>query len=74
MKVIDDEGIELGEINRISLKPDDVILIDFKDKTIPQSNVSIYYDKLKSYFPNNKILFLSNGIEMSIMNGGNSNE
>lgn len=74
MKVIDDEGIELGEINRISLKPDDVILIDFKDKTISQSNVSIYYDKLKSYFPNNKILFLSNGIEMSIMNGGNSNE
>lgn len=72
MKALD-EGIEIGELSRISLKPDDVLVLDFKSG-VPTRNMEELYDMVKSYFPNNGVMFLSNGIELKIFEGGNDNE
>lgn len=74
MKVVDDDGIELGEISRISLKPSDVVVFDYKEQKVSTQSLKEIYDKVSSYFPNNKVIFVSNGVELKIIEGGKDNE
>ena len=74
MKLVSDEGIEIAEIKRINLKPDDVLVFDFKESKMPLENLNTISKNLNSMFPNNKILMIYNGIELQVMNNGGSKD
>ena len=69
MKLINNQK-EIAEISRLNLKPDDIIVLDYKDTQPTQDvlhNSSAYLNQL---FPNNRILFLCGGVELKVFNDG----
>ena len=71
------EGVEKElDAQVIDLKPNDVIIIksSFMDD-IPQKELKHYMDGFKSIFPNNRIIFIKEDSDLSIIRqGGNINE
>ncbi len=73
MKALDN-GIEIGELSKIHLEENDIVVFDFKDKTLNQESINNMYNNMKSIFPNNKILFKNNDVEIKIIEGRKDNE
>lgn len=74
MKLTDDNKNIICDISKVELNPNDVIVLDFK-KSEPLSESLYNISKsMNDMFPNNKILFLCNGVELKIVNGGSKDE
>lgn len=68
------DGKEIAEISKMNLKENDVIVVDFKGSNMPLDMSEKVSHDLKTMFPDNKIVILSGGVELKIIEGGNSNE
>lgn len=75
MKLVDDEGIEIAELNRINLHENDVLVVKItKQSHIPPESLIHIKNNLDTMFPNNKSLIVCEGAELEIINGGRNNE
>lgn len=72
MKLID--GDNTYNVLTLNLDEGDVLVVDFKDNQPNTESLSKYREYLKDIFPNNRILFISNGIELGIIKGGSNIE
>lgn len=74
MYLADDDKNIICEVARVNLQPDDVLILDFKEAEMPQSAMQDFSTYMHEAFPNNKIVFLSKGVEIKVINGGNASE
>ena len=72
MKLID--GDNTYNVLTLNLDEGDVLVVDFKDNQPNAESLSKYREYLKDIFPNNRILFISNDIELGIIKGGSNIE
>ena len=50
----------------LTVKPDDIVIVRFKQGTSPQTMESLYHTARKT-FPNNKIILLEKGLEIQTL-------
>lgn len=72
MKLID--GDNTYNVLTLNLDKDNVLVVDFKDNHPNAESLSKYKEYLKDIFPNNKTLFISNGVELGVIKGGSNIE
>ena len=74
MKLTDDDKNIICDISKVELNPNDVIVLDFKNTNSTSESLYKISKSINDMFPNNKILFLCNGVELKIIDGGSENE
>lgn len=74
MKLTDDNKNIICDISKVELNPNDVIVLDFKKSELLSESLYNISKSMNDMFPNNKILFLCNGVELKIVNGGSKDE
>lgn len=74
MKLADNEGNIICDLAKTKLEEGDVLVLDFKNQQPPNTTLKDIGDSIHDIFPNNKIIFLSNDLELKIINGGRKDE
>lgn len=74
MKLCSDDGDILCDIAKIRLQENDVIILDFGKTSTSTDHMENIGNDMHEIFPNNKIIFLSNDVELKIIDGGSKDE
>ena len=62
----------IGDIKRISPKPDDVIIVEHKLPLATGDRMKVQKD-IQSLFPNNKVVVMQAGMEFKLVGNGGGN-
>ena len=56
----------LGDVRKLTLKPDDIVVVTHKDDFSPEEEEQIMA-QLKHHFPDNKCIVLAEGLGIGVM-------
>lgn len=74
MKLTGDNGNVICDIVKVKLQKDDVLVLDFGNAEMTPDRLGSISKTVHDIFPNNKIMFMGNGVELKVINGGTNNE